>query len=235
LYNYAGIINSLTFCRLLIELSVIFSAHAYPGDKGTEEKAMIKLPEPRYESEVSIEEAIVKRRSIRDYTCEPLTIIEVSQLLWAAQGTTYDGVYRAAPSAGALYPLEVYMIVGNVDGLAEGAYRYKPKSHELVMVLEGDMRPQLANTALGQSPVRNGAINIVLTSVYDRITRKYGDRGVRYVLIEIGHVGQNICLQATAMELGSVCIGAFHDEQVRDLLKLPKEEAPLYIIPIGRQ
>jgi SagB-type dehydrogenase family enzyme len=196
---------------------------------------MIKLPEPRYEGDVSIEETLVKRRSVRDYTREPLTLIEVSQLLWAAQGTTADGVYRAAPSAGALYPLEVYMIVGNVEDLAAGAYRYKPKGHELIMVLEGDMRSRLADAALGQSPVRNGAIDIVLSSVYNRITRKYGDRGVRYALIELGHVGQNICLQATAMDLGSVCIGAFDDEQVRDLLKLPEEEAPLYIIPIGKQ
>jgi SagB-type dehydrogenase family enzyme len=196
---------------------------------------MIKLPKPRYESNVSIEETLIKRRSVRDYTREPLTLIEVSQLLWAAQGITSDGIYRAAPSAGALYPLEVYMIVGNVEGLVAGAYRYMPKGHELVMVLEGDMRLRLADAALGQSPVRNAAIDIVLTSVYDRITRKYGDRGVRYALIEIGHVGQNICLQATAMDLGSVCIGAFYDEQVRALLKLPKEEAPLYIIPIGKQ
>ena len=196
---------------------------------------MIKLPEPRYESNVSIEETLVKRRSVRDYTREPLTLTEVSQLLWAAQGTTSDGIYRAAPSAGALYPLEVYMIVGNVKDLAAGVYQYKPKGHELVMILEGDMRSRLTNAALGQSPVGNAAIDIVLTSVYGRITRKYGDRGVRYALIEIGHVGQNICLQATAMDLGSVCIGAFYDEQVRALLKLPEEEAPLYIIPIGKQ
>jgi SagB-type dehydrogenase family enzyme len=196
---------------------------------------MIKLPEPRYESDVSIEGTLVKRRSVRDYTREPLTLIEVSQLLWAAQGTTSDGIYRVAPSAGALYPLKVYMIVGNVEGLVAGAYRYEQKGHALIMVLQGDMRSRLADAALGQSSVRNGAIDIVLTSVYNRITRKYGDRGIRYALIEIGHVGQNICLQATAMDLGSVCIGAFYDEQVRDLLKLPEEEAPLYIIPVGRQ
>ena len=196
---------------------------------------MIKLPEPRYESNVSTEETLVKRRSVRDYTHEPLTLTEVSQLLWAAQGTTSDGIYRAAPSAGALYPLEVYMIVGNVEDLAAGVYQYKPKGHELVMILEGDMRSRLTDAALGQGPVGNAAIDIVLTSVYDRITRKYGDRGVRYALIELGHVGQNICLQATAMDLGSVCIGAFYDEQVRALLKLPEEEAPLYIIPIGKQ
>jgi SagB-type dehydrogenase family enzyme len=127
------------------------------------------------------------------------------------------------------------VIVGDVKNLAAGLYKYKPERHELVMVLEGDIRSRLADSALGQSPVKHGAVDIVLTSVYDRTTRKYGDRGIRYVLIEIGHAGQNICLQATAMELGSVMIGAFHDEEVSSLLKLPREETPLYIIPIGRQ
>jgi len=196
---------------------------------------MIKLPEPKHDSDVSIEETLVRRRSIRDYTHEPLTLEEVSQLLWAGQGITSDWGGRTAPSAGALYPIELYVIVGDVKNLAAGLYKYKPERHELVMVLEGDIRSRLADSALGQSPVKHGAVDIVLTSVYDRTTRKYGDRGIRYVLIEIGHAGQNICLQATAMELGSVMIGAFHDEEVSSLLKLPREETPLYIIPIGRQ
>jgi SagB-type dehydrogenase family enzyme len=223
-----------TFFRLLVMTLLVFGAPAYPGDKETE-KAMIKLPEPRYDSDVSLEETLVKRRSIRDYTHEPLALEEVSQLMWAAQGITSDWGGRTSPSAGALYPLEVYVIVGNVKGLAADVYRYMPKRHELVMVSEGDMRSALADAALGQGPVKHGAVDIVLTSVYDRTTRKYGDRGIRYVLIEIGHVAQNISLQATAMELGSVMIGAFHDEEVKGLLKLPKKETPLYIIPIGRQ
>jgi SagB-type dehydrogenase family enzyme len=219
-----------------IALSLIFGAPGYPGDKQTEaEKAMIKLPQPRYDSDVSLEETLVKRRSVRDYTREPLALEEVSQIVWAAQGISSDRGGRTSPSAGALYPLEVYLIVGNVKGLAAGVYRYMPKGHELVMVSEGDIRAALADAALGQSPVKYGAVDIVLTSVYDRTTKKYGDRGIRYVLIEIGHVAQNICLQATAMELGSVMIGAFHDDEVKGLLKLPKEEDPLYIIPIGRQ
>ena len=196
---------------------------------------MIRLPEPKYDSDVSLEEILVRRRSIRDYTHEPLTLEEVSQLLWAGQGITSDWGGRTTPSAGALYPLELYVIVGDVKNLAAGLYKYKPERHELVMVLEGDIRSRLADAALGQSPVKHGAVDIVLTSVNHRTTRKYGDRGIKYVLIEIGHAAQNICLQATAMELGSVMIGAFHDEEVSSLLKLPKEEAPLYIIPIGRQ
>jgi SagB-type dehydrogenase family enzyme len=225
-----------TFFRLLVMTLLVFGAPAYPGDKETEaEKAMIKLPEPRHKSYVSLEETLVKRRSIRDYTHEPLALEEVSQLMWAAQGITSDWGGRTSPSAGALYPLEVYVIVGNVKGLAAGVYRYMQKRHELVMVSEGDIRSALADAALGQGPVKHGAVDIVLTSVYDRTTRKYGDRGIRYVLIEIGHVAQNISLQATAMELGSVMIGAFHDEEVKGLLKLTKEETPLYIIPIGRQ
>jgi len=196
---------------------------------------MIRLPEPKYDSDVSLEEILVRRRSIRDYTHEPLTLEEVSQLLWAGQGITSDWGGRTTPSAGALYPLELYVIVGDVKNLAAGLYKYKPERHELVMVLEGDTRSRLADAALGQSPVKHGAVDIVLTSVNHRTTRKYGDRGIKYVLIEIGHAAQNICLQAIAMELGSVMIGAFHDEEVSSLLKLPKEEAPLYIIPIGRQ
>ena len=196
---------------------------------------MIKLPEPKHDSDVSIEETLVRRRSIRDYTHEPLTLEEVSQLLWAGQGITSDWGGRTAPSAGALYPIELYVIVGDVKNLAAGLYKYKPERHELVMVLEGDIRSRLADAALGQSPVKHGVVDIVLTSVNHRTTRKYGDRGIKYVLIEIGHAGQNICLQATALELGSVMIGAFHDEEVSSLLKLPREETPLYIIPIGRQ
>ena len=196
---------------------------------------MIKLPEPKYDSDSSLEENLVRRRSVRDYTDEQLTMEEVSQLLWAAQGMTSDRGFRTAPSAGALYPLEVYLIAGHVKGLTSGVYHYNPKKHELLMVVEGDMRSRLAGAALGQSPVKDGAVSLVFTGVYGRITGKYGDRGIRYVLMEIGHAAQNVCLQATAMGLGSVTIGAFSDQEVGRLLNLSEGEEPLYIIPIGRQ
>ena len=199
------------------------------------EKMRIKLPKPKYNSDVSLEESLVKRRSVRDYTGELLTLEEVSQLLWAAQGTTSDRGFRTAPSAGALYPLEVYVIVGDVQDLAIGIYLYKPKKHEVVMIADKDVRQQLAGAALGQSSVKNGAIDFVFTAVYHRTTRKYGKRGIKYVHMEIGHAAQNVCLQATAMDLGAVTIGAFNDQEVSKILNLSKDEEPLYIIPVGKR
>ncbi len=195
----------------------------------------MKLPEPRYDSEVSIEQSLLQRRSIRSYTGQPLTLQEVSQLLWAAQGITDPGGFRTAPSAGALYPLEVYVLVGEVQNLPPGVYRYEPDGHQLVKTMDGDRRAGLASAALGQGCVKEGAIAFVFTGVYERTTGKYGDRGIRYVHIEVGHAAQNLCLQATAMGLGAVTVGAFYDEQVTKLLNLPEKERPLYIIPVGRK
>lgn len=166
---------------------------------------------------------------------EPLTLAEVAQLLWSAQGITDSKrAYRTAPSAGALFPLEVYAVIGNVEGLAEGVYKYKPDEHELVKVGDGDVRDKLAVAALGQACVREGAIAVVFSAVYERTTRKYGDRGVRYVHMEAGHAAQNVCLQAVSLNLGTVVIGAFKDDEVSKILNLPDEEQPLYILPIGK-
>jgi len=115
---------------------------------------VVTLPEPRLESEVSLEEALLKRRSVREYSNEPLRLVEVAQLLWAAQGITSEWGGRTAPSAGALYPLEVYVAVGNVDGLAPGVYKYRPQTHELVRITDDDVREELALASLGQSWVK---------------------------------------------------------------------------------
>jgi len=234
-----------TLFLLLLTLPLLFGATGYADDNETPvssptplleaEEMRTKLPEPTYDSDVSLEESLVKRRSVRDYTGEPLKLEDVSQLLWAAQGVTADWGGRTAPSAGALYPLEVYVVVGSVKGLAAGVYRYDPKRHEVIMTAEGDIRPQLAGAALEQDSVRDGAIDLVFTAVYKRTTGKYGARGIQYVHMEIGHAAQNVCLQATAMGLGAVTVGAFYDDRVSSLLNVPKEEKPLYIIPVGRQ
>jgi len=200
-----------------------------------EQASVINLPEPQYDSDVSIEQSLLNRRSIRSYTGEPLTLQEVSQLLWAAQGITDPRGFRTAPSAGALYPLELYLVAGDVEDLTSGVYRYEPDGHQLSRIIDGDKRAELADAALAQSWVKEGAISIVFTAVYDRTTIKYGERGIRYVHIEVGHAAQNLCLQATAMGLGAVTVGGFHDEQVTKLLNLPGDEQPLYIIPIGRK
>jgi len=200
-----------------------------------EQAEVIKLPEPRHDSDVSIEQSLLERRSVRDYSGQPLTLQEISQLLWAAQGLTDPGGFRTAPSAGGLYPLELYIVAGDVEGLAAGVYRYQPEGHQLVKTLDGDKRAELAEAALGQEWVEEGAVSIVFTAVYERTTGKYGDRGVRYVHMEAGHAAQNLCLQATALELGAVTIGAFYDDQISRLLNLPADERPLYVIPVGRK
>jgi len=197
---------------------------------------VITLPEPRYDSDVSIEQSLLKRRSTRSYTGEPVTLQELSQLLWAAQGITDSGRgFRTAPSAGALYPLEVYVVAGDVQNLVSGIYKYEPDGHELARLIDGDKRSELADVALAQPCVKEGALAIVFTAVYERTTVKYGERGIRYVHIEVGHAAQNVCLQAVAMGLGIVPVGAFHDEPVARLLNLPDNEQPLYIIPVGRK
>ena len=164
-----------------------------------------------------------------------MTLAELAQLLWAAQGITSHWGGRTAPSAGALYPLETYVAVGNVEGLSNGVYKYKPERHELSKLRDGDVRLELGDAALQQVYVSKAAIHIVIAAVYDRTTIKYGDRGIRYVHMEAGHAAQNICLQATALNLGVVPVGAFYDDQLKSILTMPDNEAPLYIIPVGKK
>lgn len=182
----------------------------------------------------SLEELLRQRRSIRAYSDAPLTKDEVMKLLWAGQGITSPAGFRTAPSAGALYPLEIYLVAGNVDNLTPGIYKYNPVKNDLTLVREGDVRTSLAAASLGQSSVSDGAIDIVIAAVYERTKIKYGSRGERYVHIEVGHAAQNICLQATALGLGLVTVGAFDDAAVAKVIGMPQDESPLYVIPVGR-
>lgn len=194
----------------------------------------IKLPEPEHDGDVSLEKSLLGRRSVRSYTGQPLTLAEVSQLLWAAQGITDDGGHRTAPSAGATYPLEIYVVAGDVEDLEDGIYRYIPEQHGLAYLTGGDIRSDLCDASLSQSAVKDGAISIVVTAIYERTTERYGERGIRYVHMEAGHATQNLCLEAVALGLGVVTIGAFEDERVAEVLNLPEDENPLYVIPAGR-
>jgi len=196
----------------------------YSGEK-------ILLPEPRLKGEMSVEEAIAKRKSIRTYKDQPLTVEELAQLLWACQGITHDNK-RTAPSAGATYPFEIFVVVEDVEGLKAGIYHYDPFEHSLTMIKEGDFRKELQKAALDQKWVGDAAIDIVLVAFYERTTKVYGERGIRYVHMEAGHIGQNIYLQATALNLGTVAIGAFYDEEVAEIIGT--SGAPLYIFPVGR-
>lgn len=181
----------------------------------------------------SLERALQVRRSIREYSRKPLTQDELAQLLWAAQGVTGPEGLRTAPSAGALYPLEVDVVIGDVGGLPSAIYRYSPDRHELVMTGEGDRRRELRAAALGQDCVEAGAAVIALAGVYERTTEKYGERAIRYVHMEVGHAAQNVCLQAAALGLGTVVVGAFEDGPVKRVLGLARDEEPLSLIPVG--
>lgn len=217
-------------------LDVHFFAKAVPGIGGGTKS--MRLPSPKYRGKVSVEEAIFKRRSIRRYKDELLTLEDVSQLLWAAGGMTVDaitGATRAYPSAGGIYPLKIYLVAGEVDGLAPGIYHYNWKEHTINQVKEGDLRRQLMLSALGQKMIGDAPVSIVITAVYSRTTRRYGKRGeLRYVPMDVGHAGQNIHLQAEALGLGTVVIGAFRDEAVKGVLGV-KDEQPLYIMPVGKK
>ncbi len=195
----------------------------------------IKLPKPNTKGATSLEETLLKRRSVRAYSEEPVTIEEVSQLLWAAQGITErtKGL-RTAPSAGALFPLEVYIVAGNVTGLSKGVYKYRPYTHELVKVGNQDVRKELSRSALEQESIRDAPAVVVFSAVIERTSVKYGTRSTRYVHIEIGHAAQNVFLQAAALNLGTVVVGAFYDDDVKKIVGMDAKESALYLMPVGR-
>lgn len=192
------------------------------------------LPEPSTTGQITFEEAVFLRKSVREFKDLPLSINELSQILWASQGKVKSN-RRSVPSAGALYPLEIYAVCGNVKGVEPGVYKYDLRRHGILKILEGDKRASLALAALSQSWVKNAPLSIVITAVFERTTAKYGERGIRYVYMEAGHVGQNVLLQAVALRLGAVPVGAFFDDEVKKVLGIPKNEQPLYIIPIGKE
>ena len=194
----------------------------------------VKLPVPANKSETSLEAALSTRRSIRAYADEPLGLANLSQLLWAAQGITDPHGFRTAPSAGALYPLEVHAVVGNVTGLAPGIYKYRPQGHEIEKMADGDKRSALAEAALGQSCVRTAPVSFVFSAVIERTRAKYGERAERYVWIEAGHAAQNVLLQAVSLNLGAVPVGAFRDDRVKAVLSLGEGEEVLYIVAVGK-
>lgn len=195
---------------------------------------MVKLPEPRNDGKTSVESAIHLRRSVREFGKTELSLAEVSQLLWAAQGITDPEGKRTAPSAGALYPLEVFLVAGGQDELPAGLYRYRPQSHELVSVVQGDKRAQLAAAALEQEWLKDAPLTIIIAAGYERTARKYKQRAERYVHMEAGHVAQNVHLQAVALDLGTVVVGAFDDAEVKRVLTLGANEEPLCLMPVGK-
>ena len=191
------------------------------------------------------------RRSIRSYKEDPLLISEIAQIMWAAQGITekienppsywtekfekyeWKGGLRTAPSAGVLYPLDIYVVACTVKDLSEGVYKYIPQDHSLVRIIKGDKRDELSKLSK-QDFVRQAAAIVVITGVYERTSIKYGDRAKRFVHIEVGHVGQNISLQSVSLGIGTVVVGAFVAKDLQKALNLPENEIPFVIMPLGR-
>lgn len=188
----------------------------------------IKLPPPNTEGTMPLEKAIQKRRSIRSFKDQDLSLAQISQLFWAGQGITKPtGGYRAAPSAGATYPLEIY-------GVSKGGvYHYLPHGHKMEQRTNKDLRKKLALAALGQWFIAEAPFSIVIAAVPGRTEAHYGDKAERYINMEVGHAAENIHLQAVALGLASVPVGAFLETAVKKILDIPKDHQPLYIIPVG--
>jgi SagB-type dehydrogenase family enzyme len=210
----------------------------------------IKLPSPQLKGKVSLEETILRRRAVRRYRRDPLDLSQLSQILWSAQGITGTREFRASPSAGATYPLEIFVLVGKQgvidsevpmqsgqapEALQDGIYHYEVDSHSLSLHKPGDLRPDLARAALDQEFIIDAPVDIVICALYNRTSYRYGRRGERYVHIEVGHVGENIHLQAVALGLATVEIGAFNDEEVGKVLRVEEQIKPLYIMPLSKK
>jgi len=204
---------------------------------GSNQPGPIYLPSPSKKGSISLEEAVAQRRSIRDFTPEPISCSQLSQILWAAGGLSdTSSRLRTVPSAGATYPLEIFVVCGknSIERIDEGIYHYNVDSHSLILHHKGDARLALARAALDESSICQAPVALVICAEYERTLAIYDRRGERYVHMEVGHAGQNIYLQTTALSLATVAIGAFHDEQVRQVLRLDKRYKPLYIMPLGK-
>lgn len=206
-------------------------------DGGLEPESYVALPDPDGEGAMTVTRAIRNRRSRRDLESKPIDDGAFSRLLWAAQGVTGDeSDFRAVPSAGATFPLEVYAVVGEpgVEFLEPGVYWYRPEGHELALLDEGDVQEELREATYDQAWVETAAVDLVVCAVDERTTREYGERGAdRYVPMEAGHLSQNVYLVAEALGLATVAVGAFDDEGVRETVGAPEDQRPLYVLPVG--
>jgi SagB-type dehydrogenase family enzyme len=207
---------------------------AFRSVKAVLRDEQVTLPKLRYESPTSVERSLQKRRSIRQFRNAPLALGDLGQLLWAAQGITDRAGFRTSPSAGALYPLEVYAVAGNVQGLPAGLYHYIARAHALRRIADWNKRQALSLAAYDQLSIAEAPAILALCAVYERVTGKYGERGLRYVHMEAGYAAQNVYLQALSLQLGTVVLGAFDDRDVKGVLNLNGRETPLYLMPVGK-
>ena len=219
----------LTWACLVMVASLFCSAVSSPATE------VVKLPPPSFQGKMSVEEALKKRRTVRQFSNKELSLAQVSQLLWGTDGTSDSRGLRTAPSAGATYPLEFYLVVGErgVTGLAPGLYHYRPDSHTLELTRKGDLRAPVARACLHQNWMAAAPVMVVFAAQYGRCTARYGERGIRYTHMEVGHTGENLFLQAEALGLACGIVGAFEDRTLKEVLHLPQQHEPLLVMPVG--
>lgn len=199
-------------------------------------ETLVKLPQPEYKGKLSVEEALYLRRSTRSYSADPLTLKEAGQILWAACGLNFDGISgatRTAPSAGATYSIELYLVAGSIEGLEPGVYRYDRDRHALELLRAGDVRAELSEASRNQKCVLEAPAIIVLISTTSLTTVRYGERGMQYIFLDAGHIGENIHLEAESLGLGTVAVGAFSEERVAKILGVTG--TPVYLMPVGKK
>ncbi len=195
----------------------------------------VKLPPPDFRGKVSVEETLKARRTVRHFAARALDLKQVSQLLWGTDGVSDPRGFRTAPSAGATFPLELYLVAGEraVSGLNPGVYHYLPGEHALELTVKGDLRAPVARASLHQTWMAEAPVMVVIAAEYRRCTARYGDRGIRYTHMEVGNASQNLFLQAGALGLGAGIVGAFDDQTLSQTLNLPRDHAPLLVMPVG--
>jgi SagB-type dehydrogenase family enzyme len=225
------------YAMLLVLMVTMFFLVSFPGatekafaqDKSAG-AATIKLPAPKYSSDTSVEKALLERRSVRSYKAEPLTIPEIAQILWAAQGITGPKTgMRTVPSARGMYLIEIYLIAGDVTNFPAGMYKYVPQGHELIKIAEGNIRDDLFKTA-GQAQIRNAPVILLIAG---KSAEASGNS--QFMYLEAGHVSQNVYLQAESLKLGTVTMAGFKADDVKKTLKLPTSEQPIYLMCIGKK
>ncbi len=180
-------------------------------------------------------ELLYARRSVRSFSPGEIKKQDVTRALFSAQGVTREDRFRTIPSAGALYPLELYLVAQNVQDLQAGVYKYLPREHALKPVRQGDKLEDLAQASLGQMWISQAQAAVVVTAVYERVTGKYGARGEQYVHMEAGCAAQSLSLQAAELGLGTTAVGAFHDNQVQKVLGAKDNEVPMLVMPLGKE
>jgi SagB-type dehydrogenase family enzyme len=194
----------------------------------------IKLPEPKTTGSISVEETLLKRRSVREYLSEHLSLAEISQLLWSAYGITSEEGFRTAPSAGALFPLKIYLAAVNINKLEQGFYLYDSKTHTLELRKTGDYAEPLTAGTFFQDYIGEAAAILIISADYTGPNEKYGDQGKKFTWMDLGHLGQNVHLQAVSLDIGTVAVAAVRPDEIEKLLDLPGGEEVLYLMPLGK-